>query len=406
MNAMDYVKGNLRQYGILVALVIIFIFFSIASGGKLLNPGNIASLTQQVAYVAILAIGMVTVIIAGHIDLSVGSVVAFAAAVAGQLLYTFHVSWPVAILACLVVGLVVGVWHGIWVAIARIPAFIVTLSSMLLFRGLATVTLGSKTISAFPDPYKAISGSGLPKWMGSIPGPDFLPSSLKGDADVFTLVVAAVAIVGLVYSTFRTRAAERKHGLTPQPMSLAVAKLVLLGLVIAFFGYLLSLSRIGTPIVLIIVAVLIVIYTFVQNRTVYGRHVYAIGGNLNAAILSGVNTKRVNFMIFLNMGLLCGICGVVVSSRTGSAFPMMGNGYELDAIASCFIGGAAVTGGVGKVSGAMIGALIMGLLTMGLSILGVNESWQSVVKGLVLLAAVMLDLFSKRRAVLAEVGQR
>ncbi|MDR1152951.1 MAG: sugar ABC transporter permease, partial [Bifidobacteriaceae bacterium] len=233
-----------------------------------------------------------------------------------------------------------------------------------------------------------------------------LPSFFRGEVDLFTLAIGALAIIGLVYSSFRTRAAERAHGLTPVPMSLTIAKLVLLGVVIAFFAYLLSLSRIGTPIVLIIVALLIVVYTFVQNRTVYGRHVFAIGGNLNAAILSGVNTRRVNFTIFLNMGLLTGVCAVIVTARLGAATPTAGNMYELDAIASCFIGGAAVTGGVGKVSGAIIGALLMGLLTMGLSILGVNESWQMVVKGLVLLAAVILDLFSKRRSVLAEVGQR
>ncbi|MDR0431948.1 MAG: sugar ABC transporter permease [Bifidobacteriaceae bacterium] len=407
MNIADYLKGNLRQYGILGALVLIFIFFVVMSGGKLLNPNNISSLVQQVAYVAVLSIGMVTVIVAGHIDLSVGSVVAFIGAVVGQLMYTYHVGWPVAVLAALIVGLLVGAWQGIWVAIARIPAFIVTLSSMLLFRGLAVVTLGAKTLSGFPEEFSAISKGGLPKFVGTIDiSSSALPTFFRGEADVFTLLIGAIAIVGLVYSSFRTRAAERKHGLTPIPLSLTVGKLVLLGVVIAFFTYLVSLSRVGTPIVLIIVAVLIVVYTFVQNRTVYGRHVYAIGGNLNAAILSGVNTRRVNFAIFLNMGVLTGICAVIVTARLGAATPTAGNGYELDAIAACFIGGAAVTGGVGKVSGAMIGALIMGLLTMGLSILGVNESWQMVVKGLVLLAAVILDLFSKRRSVLAEVGQR
>jgi len=403
----DYLKGNLRQYGILGALIIIFIFFIVMSGGKLLNPGNIASLAQQVAYVAIASIGMVTVIIAGHIDLSVGSVVAFIGAVVGRLMHDYNMPWALAVLIGIGVGLLVGAWQGLWVAVARIPAFIVTLSSMLLFRGLATVTLNSMTLSGFPDGFNALSGGGLPKFMGSVPVHiEFLPSFMRGESDVFTLLIAALAILGVAFSTFRSRAAERKHGLTLAPIGVAIGKIILVGLVIAFFGYLLSLSRIGTPIVLIIVAVLIVVYSFIQNRTVYGRHVYAIGGNLNAAILSGVNTRRTNFAIFLHQGFLIGVCAIVVTARLGAATPTAGNGYELDAIAACFIGGAAVTGGVGKVSGAMIGALIMGLLTMGLSIIHVNESWQAVVKGLVLLAAVILDLFSKRRSVLAEVGQR
>ena len=403
----DYVKGNLRQYGILGALIIIFLFFSIVSGGRLLNPGNIAALAQQVAYVAVLAIGMVSIIIAGHIDLSVGSVAAFIGAVMGQTMHQYHWPWPAAVAVGLGVGLGVGVWHGIWVAIARIPAFIVTLSSMLLFRGLATVTLGSKTLGGFDDGFNKISGGGLPRLFGSASIKlTFLPRSFSGKADILTLCIGALGVAGLIFATVRSRAAGRKHGLVPAPISITAVRVVLVSAAIIFFSYLLSLSTIGTPIVLIIVAVLIVVYTFIQNRTVYGRNVYAIGGNLNAAILSGINTRRVNFGIFLNMGFLCAVCGIIVTARLGAATPTTGLGFELDAIASCFIGGAAVTGGVGKVSGAITGALIMGLLTMGLSIIGVNESWQSVVKGLVLLAAVVLDLFSKRREVLSAVGQR
>jgi len=403
----DYFRGNLRQYGILGALIIIFVFFAIMSSGRLLNPNNIAALAQQVASVAVLAMGMVSVIIAGHIDLSVGSVAAFIGAVMGQMMFTFEMSWPLAVAVGLGVGVAVGCWHGIWVALVRIPAFIVTLSSMLLFRGLCLVTLNSQTLGGFDQGFINISGAGLPKFFGHVPiYLKFLPTTMRGKADLFTMAVGLLAIAGLVVSTFRTRAAERKHGLLPTPWSVSILKLVLLSVVIAFFTFLLSLSRIGTPIVLIIVAVLIVIFTFVQNRTVHGRNVYAIGGNLNAAILSGVNVRRVNFVIFINQGLLCAVCAILVTSRLGAATPTMGTGFELDAIAACFIGGAAVTGGVGKVSGAMTGALIMGLLTMGLSILGVNSSWQMVIKGLVLLAAVILDLTSKRRAVLGAVGQR
>ena len=404
----DYFKGNLRQYGILAALAFIFLFFAIWSKGVLLNPSNIGALAQQVATVSVLAIGMVSVIIAGHIDLSVGSVAAFIAAVMGRLMYSANVPWPLAIVIGLGAGLLVGVWHGIWVALVRIPAFIVTLSSMLLFRGLCLVILNSRTLSVNDQPgFIKIANSGLPRIFGSVSvNIGFLPSTMSGEADVFTLCIGALAITGLIVAAFRTRASEVKHGLIPTPWSISVIRLVGLGVVIAFFTFLLSLSRIGTPIVLVIVAVLIVVFTFIQNRTVHGRHVYAIGGNLNAAILSGVNTRRVNFTLFMFQGLLVACCGIIAMSRLGASTPTLQTGAELDAIAACFIGGAAVTGGVGKVSGAMTGALVMGTLGQGLSIQGVNEAWQAVVKGLVLLAAVVFDLTSKRRTVLSAVGQR
>ncbi|MCL1898722.1 MAG: sugar ABC transporter permease [Micrococcales bacterium] len=405
----DYFKGNLRQYGILGALIVIFLFFTIWSKGVLLYPNNMAALAQQIASVAVLAMGMVSIIIAGHIDLSVGSVSAFIAAVMGKLMVDFGLSWPIALVAGLGVGLLVGCWHGIWVAIVRIPAFIVTLSSMLLFRGLCLVTLNSRTLQVPADQlsFNSISRGGLPSVFGQVTIKlPFLPTVMQGESDVFTLLIGALAIGGLIFAAFRTRASEVKHGLLPTPWSIAAIRLILLSVVIVFFTFLLSLGRIGTPIVLVIVAVLIVIFTFIQNRTVHGRHVYAIGGNLNAAILSGVNTRRVNFVLFCFQGLLCAACAIIVMSRLGASTPTMQLGAELDAIAACFIGGAAVTGGVGKVSGAMTGALVMGTLGMGLSIQGVNESWQQVVKGLVLLAAVVFDLTSKRRTVLSAVGQR
>jgi putative multiple sugar transport system permease protein len=397
----EYLGKNLRQYGIMGALVLIVALFAIMTDGKLLFPNNIASLVQQNAYVLILAIGMVMVIVAGHIDLSVGSMVAFIGGILGWMMYHWDWNWGLAVLAALGIGLLCGAWQGFWVAYVRIPAFIVTLAGMLLFRGLAIVIAG-KTMSGFPAGFIKIAGGSLPNFLKYIQVPEgSLPSWLslfEGGYDVLTLLIGVVAISGFIYGQFRSRASQRKHGLAVEPIVAAAVKMVVIALAILFLTALLSLSAGGTPMVLVIIAVLVLVYTFVLNRTVFGRHIYAIGGNLNAAILSGVNTRRVNFSIFVNMGLLTSIAAIVATSRAGSATALVGQNYELDAIAACFIGGTAVTGGVGRISGAMIGALIMGVLNMGLSVLKVDSAWQQAIKGLVLLLAVVLDLVSKRRA--------
>jgi putative multiple sugar transport system permease protein len=328
---------------------------------------------------------MVMVIIAGHIDLSVGSVVAFIGGVLGWAMYHWHWPWPAAVLLALLLGLAVGAWHGFWVAYVRIPAFIVTLAGMLVFRGLAIVIAGF-TMAGFDPGFVAISSGSIPNFLG-----------FAGYFDGVTLVLGLLAVAGLVFQQLRTRSTQVKHGLLPEPMGWAVARLGVIAALILFVTALLALSAGGAPVMLIVVGALIFIYSFILNRTVFGRHVYAIGGNLDAAVLSGINTARTNFTVFLHMGLLSAVAAVAVVSRAGAATSTAGQGYELDAIAACFIGGAAVNGGVGRVSGAMAGALIMGVLNMGLSILGVPSAWQQVVKGLVLLAAVAFDLLSKRR---------
>ena len=378
--------GDIRQYGIMGALVVIVLLFQVLTDGKLLLSNNVASLIGQNAYVMILAIGMVMVIVAGHIDLSVGSVVAFVGGVVALAMKDAGLSWFLAVLIGIALGAVVGAWQGFWVAYVGIPAFIVTLAGMLIFRGLAIVIVGV-TLAGFPQPFVDISNGYLPNVLG-----------YAANRDVVTLTLGAITIALLVLSQVRERRDRAKHDLVVEPVVGFVAKLTLFSAVIAGFSWILAGSKGGAPIVLLIVGVLVVAYSFVMGKTVFGRHVYAIGGNLHAAILSGVDTKKVNFWVFVNIGALAGVAGVVTTSRAGASIAAAGQNYELDAIAACFIGGTAVTGGIGRVSGAMVGALIMGVLNMGLSILSVDAAWQQAIKGLVLLLAVAFDLLNKRRS--------
>lgn len=376
---------DLRQYGILAALVIIIALFQVLTGGRLLMPGNVNNLVQQNSYVLILAIGMVMVIIAGHIDLSVGSVVAMIGAVAGLAMNDWRLPWWLAVLVALLVGALVGAWQGFWVAYMGIPAFIVTLAGMLLFRGLTLVLLHGGTIGGLPREFVAIGAGWLPGWLGSV-----------GDVDVLTLVLGVVACAAIVVLQVTARNGRRKLDLPVEGPVPFWAKIVLaVGAIMAVCWQLANYS--GTPIILIILAALVVAYSFLLNRSVFGRHIYAMGGNLFAAVMSGVKTSRVNFAIFVNMGVLAALAGVVSTARAGSAVASAGGNYELDAIAAVFIGGAAVQGGVGTVTGAVIGGLVMGVLNMGLSILSVDAAWQQAIKGLVLLLAVAFDLINKRR---------
>lgn len=378
-------QGSLQQYGILGALVVIVILFNILTGGRLLAPNNIASLIQQNAYVMVLTIGMTMVIIARHIDLAVGSVVAFVGGVVALLMYQMHVAWPLAVVIGLLLGILIGCWQGFWVAYVGIPAFIVTLGGMLIFRGLAIV-LVEATVSGLPSGFVAIAAGSLPPFLG-----------YAGMVDVVTLVIGIATIAVALLSSFRRRAKDVKAGAAVIPFGLFVTGQVLIALAIAFVTYLLSLSSGGTPIVLIIIGVLVVIYSFIMAKTKFGRHIYAVGGNLRAAQLSGINTKRTDFLVFVNMGFLAALAGIITTSRAGAAVATAGNNYELDAIAAAFIGGTAVSGGIGKISGAIIGALIMGVLNMGLSILAVDSAWQQSIKGLVVILAVAVDLISSKK---------
>ena len=385
----DMFSKNLRQGGILVAFVAIVAVFAVWTDGKLLDPGNISNLVLQFSYILILAIGMLFVIVVGHIDLSVGSVVALVGAVAATLVIKNGMPWWVGVLAGIATGLAIGAWHGLWVAYVGIPGFIVTLSGMLLFRGMTFRVLNSVSLSPMPPEFQRIASGFLNGLFG---GYGF---------DVFTVVIGAFAAVGYAYSQWRSRSAKIRYEQAVESMGLFIAKIVLVAAVIMYFAWKLSTAR-GFPIVLIILAFLILAYSFVSKNTIYGRHVYAIGGNLNAALLSGVKVKRTIFWVYVHMGLLAGIAGVVFSSRSNGAQPSAGNMFELDAIAACFIGGAAVTGGVGTVAGAMIGGLVMAVMSNGMQLQGVQVPTQQIVKGLVLLLAVAFDVWNKRRAAAAK----
>jgi len=384
----NFLKDNVRQYGMLIALVVIMLFFQVATGGVLLVPMNVTNLVLQNAYVFILAIGMTLCILTGgNIDLSVGSVVAFISALCGTFVITLHLNVWLSMGLVLLVGLAIGVWQGFWIAYLRLPAFIVTLAGMLTFRGLTVFMLKGLTIGPFPDVFQQISSGFVPDLLG---GEDAV-------LNIMTLVVGAV-IAGLyVLVQFSQRLHRKRNGYASAPFGLFLAGVVLVVAVIGIASYWLASYR-GLPIIFIIIGILVVAYSFFTIRTVPGRNLYAMGGNEKAAQLSGINTNRVLFFTYVNMGILSAVAGIAVSSRLNAASPLAGQNFELDAIAACYIGGASATGGIGTIVGAIIGALVMGVLNNGMSILGIGSDIQQVVKGLVLLFAVAFDVLSKRKA--------
>ncbi len=377
--------GSLRQSGIYVAFILIVAFFGIRTDGTLLSAGNVTNLVLQYSYILVLAIGMVIVIIGGHIDLSVGSVAALAGSVSAVLVIKNGQPWWVGVIAAIAVGLLVGAWQGFFVAFVGIPAFITTLAGMLLFRGMTWNVLSNVSLSPFPKTYQNI-------------GNGFLNGLLGGNGyDLFTLLVFAAALVAYAYTSFRARRARQSYNQPVSAWPVFILKIAVVSAVVMWFAWQLANAR-GLPIVLIILGAFVIIYTVVTTRTVFGRHVYAIGGNLAAATLSGVKVKWVNFGIMLNMGFLAGVAGVLFSARLNGAQPGAGNLFELDAIAASFIGGAAVTGGVGRVTGAIVGGLIMAVMSNGMQLMGIGLPTQQMVKGLVLIAAVAFDVYNKRRA--------
>ncbi|GAA5029354.1 multiple monosaccharide ABC transporter permease [Microbacterium fluvii] len=382
---LSHVLSDLGKNGIFLALIAVVVLFTILTNGILLRPQNISNLVVQNGYILVLAIGMVMIIIAGHIDLSVGSVAAFIGAVSGVLAVKWELPWFLAIVLSLLIGALVGAWQGFWVAFVGIPAFIVTLAGMLIFRGLALVVLGNANIGSFPTEYRAIGNGFLSGIFG------------ETDPDLFTLVIGAIAIVAFVVQQVRTRRGRQKYDQEVEPGVWFVAKLVLIAVVIGWFSWALA-SYKGIPVTLIILAALVLIYGVVMNRTVFGRHIYAIGGNRHAAELSGIKTRRVDFWLFVNMGVLAALAGLIFTARLNLAGPKAGDGFELEAISAAFIGGAAVQGGVGTIGGAIIGGLIIGVLNNGMSIMGIGIEWQQAVKGLVLLLAVAFDVYNKRRS--------
>lgn len=384
VNLKEMLSKNVQQSGILLAFVVIVVLFSVLNP-SFLSPGNITNIVLQYSYVLVLATGMLFVIVLGQIDLSVGSVVAVTGALSAVLVIKMGMPWWVGILAAIVFGLIIGAWQGFWVAFVGIPGFIVTLAGMLLFRGLTYQILQNVSLSPFPKTYYNVANG-------------FLNGLLGGNGfDLFTLLIFAIGVIGFAYSQWRTRQARVHYNQNVEAMWIFVAKIVLIGAIVMWFGNQLAHSR-GLPIVLILLAVLVLIYGILAGSTTFGRDVYAIGGNKTAAALSGINVKMVSFWTYVNMGFLAAVAGVIYSARMNGAQPGAGNMFELDAIAACFIGGASTTGGIGKISGALIGGLIMAVLSNGMQLMGASTSTQQIVKGLVLLVAVAFDVYNKRRA--------
>ncbi|TDT97419.1 putative multiple sugar transport system permease protein [Streptomyces sp. 846.5] len=382
---------NLRQSGIYVAFALIVALFAVLTHGQLLQPENISNIIVQNSYILILAIGMILIIIAGHIDLSAGSVVAVTGALSAVLMVNHHVPWPLALVITLIVGGLIGAWQGYWVAYFGIPAFIVTLAGMLIFRALTMTVLGNQGIGPFPDSVRTLSNGFTGAYLGNI------GLGALGGADLFSLLVGLVAIGGMAASQWRTRRARIGYQQEVELLPLFIAKLAVASIVV--MAFVVQLARFNNlPWVLILLAFLVLGYSLVTNRAVFGRQIYAIGGNLQAATLSGVKVKAVTFWIFVNMGVLAALAGVIFAGRLNQAGPTAGNQFELDAIAAAFIGGAAVQGGVGKVVGAITGGLIMGVINNGMSLIGAPSERVMLVKGLVLLAAVAFDVWTKRRS--------
>ncbi len=388
LNQRKLAMANLKQYGMMIALFVIYVIFLILSDGKNAAPMNINNLVMQNSYVVILSIGMLLCCLTANVDLAVGSIVAFCGAAAAIMVLDYHIAVPVTFAIVLLIGILVGMWQGFFIAVLKVPPFIVTLANMLVFRGLTMVILNGQTKGPLPQDFTQVGAGYLPQIFMQIGGTKI---------EILALIGGLLASVVLVLLEIRSRRNKLKHNFVVAPMWQVVAKLVVIIGVLNFITAKLALYM-GLPLVLLIMLALIIIYSFITNDTVAGRQVYAVGGNVNAARLSGINTDKVMFWVYTNMGLLAALAGIVLAARNASATPKAGDTFELDAIAACYIGGAAVQGGSGTITGAVIGALVMGILNNGMSLIGWSVDVQRVVKGLVLLAAVTFDLYNKRKS--------
>jgi len=387
-----------RQFGILIALVVIIAFFQVVTGGKTLDPNNLINIVNGNSYVLVLAIGMVMVIIAGHIDLSVGSVAAFVGIVVAESMDKWGWPWPAAMLLGLVVGALVGTWQGFWVAYVGVPAFIVTLAGMLFFRG-ANQFVGNSTSVPVQQEFTFIGGGYLPD-IGENPLYNYP-----------TLVIGLLAGAAIVWQEWRLRRTQTAMHADKAPLWVSFVKIGLLLAVVIAASLLFASGRAGTsyPVAGIILGVLVLGYSFVTNNTIIGRHIYAVGGNWRAAELSGVKIQRVNFFVMWNMSVIASLAGMMWIARSHASGPGDGVGWELDAIAAVFIGGAAVSGGIGTIVGSIVGGLVIAVLNNGLQLLGVGADLVQMIKGLVLLAAVGIDVYSKRQgrpSIIARFGRR
>lgn len=402
-NFKESVNRNLRQYGMIIALIAIVVFFGFVTGGKIIWPRNVQMLVRQNAYVLILAIGMMFCILTGgNVDLSVGSLVALVSAMSGLMATTLGLPSWLAILISILTGLLAGIWQGFWIAYVKVPPFITTLAGMLVFRGINNIILNGKTLP-LKDLYITLGTGSVPD-IAPNTVPDFLQIgallNLEKRPDYLNVTMLLVGVsLSILYVLFLlfNRKSKKARGYEVASLKSVIIKAAAFFLVINIFSYWLAMDE-GLPIMLILLVALYAIYTFIATKTILGRHIYAMGGNIKAAELSGVNTKKMMFLVYANMGLLAGVAGIITAGRSMASSPNVGVNFELDAIGACFIGGASAYGGVGTIWGAVVGAFIMGVMNNGMSIIGLDVFLQSVSKGMVVLLAVAFDMYSKSKS--------
>ncbi|HEY4191645.1 MAG TPA: multiple monosaccharide ABC transporter permease [Mesorhizobium sp.] len=398
------IKDNLREYGLVIALIAIMLFFQFMTNGVLFRPVNLTNVILQNSYIVVMALGMLLVIVAGHIDLSVGAVAGFIGAVAAILMVDYGMNPLLAGFLCILAGAVVGGIQGYFIAYMKIPSFIVTLAGMLVFKGLLLNVLSGRSVGPFPEVFQLLSAGFIPDVIGpmTIIAPTLNASGAPtpGTGIVLhstTMLIGVLIVAAMLYFALKSRRNRESHGYDAEPFAFFVAKNLVIAGIVLFLMFKFASYR-GLPNVLMVMGVLIALFVFVTTRMTFGRRIYAMGGNIKAAALSGIQTERLTFYIFVIMGMLAALAGLIYSARLNMATPKAGAGLELDVIAAVFVGGASALGGVGQVTGAVIGAFIMGVMNNGMGVMGINIDWQQVIKGLVLLGAVAFDLYNKKKA--------
>ena len=371
------------KYSMVIILIGLLIAFQLMTDGIFWRPLNITNIVLQNSHILVLAAGMLLVVLLGHVDLSVGSVMAFVGAISGILMVNWNMSPWLAVPICIAIGAIIGAWQGYWVAYFGIPAFIVTLAGLLMFRGLTQVVLGGQSLSPFPEIFQKISTG-------------YLPDLTDGSVHLLTMILGVLIAAALVFGQWRTREKRKNNLFEVESMNAFTLKAVMTAVVMIGVTYIFA-SYQGYPVILVILGVIVVAYAFLTNKTVAGRQIYATGGNRKAAELSGIKTKKITFWVFVNMGAMAALAGLILAARLNAATPQAGTSMELDAMAAVYFGGASTSGGIGTIVGTIVGGLVMGVLNNGMSILGVGVDWQQAIKGLILLLAVVLDIYNKKK---------
>ncbi|PTQ85369.1 putative multiple sugar transport system permease protein [Trichococcus patagoniensis] len=371
------------KYSMVIILVGLLIAFQLMTDGIFWRPLNITNIVLQNSHILVLAAGMLLVVLLGHVDLSVGSVMAFVGAISGILMVNWNVSPWLAVPICIAIGAIIGAWQGYWVAYFGIPAFIVTLAGLLMFRGLTQVVLGGQSLAPFPAIFQKISTG-------------YLPDLTDGSIHLLTMILGVLIAAALVFGQWRTREKRKNNLFEVESMNAFTLKAVMTAVVMIGVTYIFA-SYQGYPVILVILGVIVAAYAFLTNKTVAGRQIYATGGNRKAAELSGIKTKKITFWVFVNMGAMAALAGLILAARLNAATPQAGTSMELDAMAAVYFGGASTSGGIGTIVGTIVGGLVMGVLNNGMSILGVGVDWQQAIKGLILLLAVVLDIYNKKK---------